>query len=106
MDVLKNKSYKEYNRLSRYSSTPYYYHTLDNKYFYGVDSYLKNTTSSINHTVVKGDTYDTLAQYYYHNPTYFWIICSFNHIQDPYEVPIPGTVLKIPTISGLEFDTE
>lgn len=105
MDVLTNKSYKDYKKLSRYSAFPYYYHTLDNKYIYGRTAYLKDSTTYSLYKVQQGDTYDKLALEFYNNPTLYWIICSFNRINDPYSVPEEGTYIKIPSISNIEFDT-
>lgn len=103
MDVLTDKSYKAYTRLSRYNNFPYYFHTEDKKYVYGVTSQLNDTTPYIIHVVKRNDTYDSLALYYYGNPTYYWIICDFNHIQDPIEEPQIGEQIKIPTFSTIEF---
>ena len=105
MDVLTNKSYKEYTYTSRYSPFPYYYHTTDNKYVYGVTSYLDDSTPYRIHIVKQGETIDGLALYYYNNPTLFWIICSFNHIRNPYKTLFVGQQLKIPSISTIKFDT-
>lgn len=104
MDVLTNKSYKTTSELSRYSQVPYYYHTVDNKYVSGTTYYLKDTTSYTLHTVSYGETFDSIAFKYYSNPTFFWIICSFNRIQDPFKKLVPGETLKIPSISNIEFD--
>ena len=104
MEVLKNKTYRQYDKLSRYSPFPYYYHSLDDKYVYGVTAYLKDTTLYTSYVVKRNDTYDSLALKFYNNPTYYWIICSFNHINDPYTNPIEGEILKIPSISNIEFD--
>lgn len=104
MEVLKNKSYKDYAKLSRYSPFPYYYHTVDDKYIYGKTAYLKDTTVYTLYIVKKGDTFDSLALEFYNNPTLYWIICSFNRVQDPYEELEEGRQLKIPSISNIEFD--
>ena len=104
MDILKNKSYKQYNKLSRYSNFPYYYNTLDKRYIYGTTKYLKNTTSYRNHKIEYGDTLDSLALKYYNNPTYYWIICSFNRIQDPFKNLVVGEFIKIPSISNIEYE--
>jgi nucleoid-associated protein YgaU len=53
---------------------------------------------------VRGDTLDTLALYYYNNPTYFWVIADFNRIQDPYADLVVDSVLRIPTFSNIAFD--
>ena len=104
IDKVKNKSYKQYDKLSRYSAFPYYYHIADNKYIYGKTAYLKDTTVYSLYTVKRNDTLDSIALYYYNNPTLFWIICSFNHIRDPFIELTEGQQLKIPSISNIEFD--
>lgn len=104
MDILTNKQYKEYNSLSRYSIIPFYYNTLDNKYQYGTVRNLAQDIPYRLHTVKYRETYDTLALKYYHNPTYYWVICDFNRIQDPFSHPKVGDKIKIPNISKLEFE--
>ena len=104
MDVLKDKSYVKYNRLSRYLNFPYYYNTLDNKYVGGTTKYLADDTPYTLRKIGRDDTYDSLALEYYNNPTYYWIICSYNHIQDPFKKPTAGTYLRIPTISTISYD--
>ena len=104
MEVLKNKSYNDNNRLSRYAPFPYYYHTKDDKYVSGVVSYLKDTTVYTSYKVQHSDTFDSIALEFYNNPTLYWIICSFNRIQDPFTELVEGQVLKIPSISNIEFD--
>ena len=104
MDVLTHREYKTYDYVSRYSVSPVYYHTLDNKYLVGRDKWLDNSTIYQSHTVRKGDTYDSLALYYYNNPTYYWIICSYNRVLDPFELPKEGTILKIPSLSNIQFE--
>ena len=44
MDKLINKSYKNYNHFSRYSSFPYYYNVEDEKYIYGTTAQLDPNT--------------------------------------------------------------
>ena len=104
MDVLTEKTYRDYAKLSRYSPFPYYYHTVDDKYVYGTTAYLKNTTLCRSHTVVKGDTFDSLALEYYNNPTLYWVICSYNRIRDPFTELQEGSTIKIPSISNIEFN--
>lgn len=104
MNKLKNKSYKDYSYTSRYAPFPYYYNSEDTKYVYGVTANLDNTTVYTQHTVSRGDTLDSLALKYYNNPTLYWIICSFNRIQDPYTELVEGQKINIPSISALEFD--
>lgn len=104
MNVLKDARYLNYDRLSRYSEFPYYYNTLDDKYICGTTSYLNNTTNYVLYTVKDGDTFDSIALDSYGNPTYYWIVCSFNHIQDPFLVPSPGMQLKLPVMTDIEFE--
>lgn len=102
---LSDKQYKDYMRTSRYSSFPYYFIKTDNKYSYGITSHIKkNNITYVGHKVIQGDTLDTLALYYYNNPTYFWIIADFNNIRDPYAALKIGTIIKIPTFSKIEFE--
>lgn len=103
-DILTDKQFKEYNKLSRYSGVPYYYNQTDNKYIYGIGKNLRDDTTHKIHRVVEGESLDSIALYYYNNPTYYWIIADFNRIQDPYITLTPGTKLKIPTFSHIEFE--
>ena len=104
MNTLINKTYKDYSYTSRYTPFPYYYHIRDDKYTYGITAYLDDTTIYHMHTVVQGDTIDNLALQYYNNPTLFWIICSFNHIRNPYSDLKVGSLIKIPSIANIKFD--
>lgn len=105
MSKIDNKAYKDYNKISRYSVFPYYYNRLDDKYIYGLTSHLQhNDTKYVNHYVKQDDTLDTIALYYYNNPTYYWVIADFNRIQDPYKKLEIGSVLKIPTFSNIKFE--
>lgn len=103
MDVLTNKNYKNYSYTSRYNAFPYYYHRVDNKYVYGITSYLDDTTVYQLYTVQQGDTMDRIALKYYNNPTLYWIICSFNHIRNPYMKLKEGQKLKVPSISNIKY---
>lgn len=103
MNVLKDKSYKNYNKISRYSIFPYYYNMLDNKYVYGITSNLDQSTDYSIYTVKYNDTYDSIAVDYYNNPSYYWVICDFNRIDDPFEKPEEGTKLAIPVLSTIQF---
>ena len=103
MDVLKNKRYRSYDRVSRYVRFPYYYHSKDNKYIYGTTNQLLATTYYSLHKVVRGDTPDSLALKYYNNPTYYWVILDFNRMQDPFEELVEGSYIKIPTFSTIQY---
>ena len=103
MNNVKDKSYRSYDYVSRYQSFPIYYHEEDGKYIYGTTSQLKTDTRYSIHNVISGDTYDSIALTYYNSPTLYWIICDYNKIQDPFIKPVPGTRLKIPTLSNINF---
>ena len=100
---LRGKQYKEYDRVSRYAYFPYHYVIEDDKYNYGITSHLKQDVKYISHNVTQGDTLDSLALYYYNNPTYFWVIADFNRIRDPYTNLQVGSTIKIPTFSDVEY---
>lgn len=104
MDILKDKSYKQYDALSRYSPFPYYYNTRDKKYVYGTVTHLDNNTRYQLYEVKPNDTYDIIALKFYNNPTYFWVICDFNRIIDCFSSPEVGSKLKIPSLSNLVFE--
>lgn len=104
MSKLVNKSYKEYSYTSRYASFPYYYNRDDNKYMYGLTTYLDDSTVYTMHTVKQGETLDDLALYYYNNPTMYWVICSFNRIQNPYTKLTIGQKIKIPSLANIRYD--
>lgn len=104
MNVLKGEKYLNYEKLSRYSQFPYYYNTLDDKYICGTTSYLNDETNYILYKVKEGDTYDSIALESYGNPTYYWIICSFNHIQNPFNDPVVDSQIKIPVITDIRFE--
>ena len=102
-DQLTSKSYRTYNYVSRYTSFPYYYDKVNDKYVYGTTSQLDDTTPYSLYITKKNDTYDSLALKFYNNPTLYWILCDFNRIQDPYTNIEEGTKLKIPSITDLKF---
>lgn len=106
MDILTNKSRKEYDYLSRYSTFSFYYNTKDKKYIYGLSSQLK--TQNMTYVTVKvteSTTLDFLANKYYGRPDYFWIIADFNHIIDPFiHLADHFSEIKIPNMSEIEFE--
>ena len=103
MDVLKDKKYKSYDKLSRYTIFPYYYHTIDKKYVYGTTSHLNENNLYKLYKVQPNDTWDKIALEAYNNPVYYWIICDFNGIQDPFEEPLVGSYVKIPVLSTIGY---
>lgn len=103
MDILTQKQYRDYNRLSRYIGIPYYYHTIDNKYTYGTTRNLNDNTPYTLYTIREDDTLDTIALKAYGSPEKYWIIADFNHIQDPYVKLTPGDVIKVPDYSTISY---
>lgn len=104
MDVLTNKKYRTYEKVSRYSPEPYYYNTVDNKYVVGTYHQLRTDTTFQIYVVRRNDTYDSIALQFYNNPTYYWIITDFNRVNDPFVPPKEGVRLKIPSFSGIRFE--
>lgn len=103
-DVLTSRAFKSSNGLSRYSNFPYYYHTVDNKFIYGFSDRINENISYVMHTVKNGESLDSIALYYYNNPTYYWMLCDFNHFDDPFIDLKEGQRIKIPTFSAITFD--
>ncbi len=108
MNVLTNRAIKSSKYYSRYNGLSYYYNNLDDKYQLETRHWLKEfiDTSKIQTYIVKEkDTYDTIALEFYNNPTYYWVICDYNRIIDPFTSPKVGTVLYLPSLNaGLEFE--
>ncbi len=105
MSILVDKQYKNYDKVSRYQIFPFYYNTVDKRYVYGLTANLKTQdTPFVAHKVKFGDSLDSLALYYYGNPTYYWVIADFNRIRDPYSKLTPDSIIKIPTFSSIEFE--
>lgn len=104
MDILKNKQLRNYDYVSRYSNSYYYYNTEDGKYMHGLTNQLRNDTNYVLHRVIPTDNLDYLANYYYGRPDLFWIIADFNRIPDSFVELYPDfKTLKIPSISNLEY---
>lgn len=104
MDKISEKTYKDYDYLSRYSSFPYYYNEEDKKYMQGLTNQLKGNATYVLHEVQVGETLDSIALDNYSNSTFFWVIADFNHIRDPFAELEVGTMLKIPTLASISFE--
>ena len=97
------KSYKTYDYICRYESFPYYYDETNNRYYYGLTSWLSTNVSYTLYEVKAGDSYDSIALNFYGCALFWWIICDYNRVMDclvPLEI---GTRLKLPSISAISF---
>ena len=104
MDTLKNKTYANFDYLSRYSNTPYYYDTLADRQIYGIGTNIKTNAEFLTHVLKSNDTLESLSLKYYNNPTFWWVIAYFNDIQDPFKPLLSKyNTIKIPSISNIEF---
>ena len=104
MDILSNKAVKSYDYTSRYAPFPYYYNNNDNKYVYGLTSWLVEETEFVLHNVKDTDTLDKLAYKYYGRPDLFWIIADYNRITDSYTKLFPKyETIKIPSLAGVRY---
>ena len=104
METLKDKKYASFDYVSRYASTPYYYHTIDKKEIFGIGKNMRKNVNCIVHKVVSADTLDKLALTYYNNPTYWWVIAYFNDIQDAFiNLKEHFDTLKIPALTNVSF---
>ena len=103
-EILTQKTFKEYTYISRYAVFPYFYNRVDKKYIYGITSHLKKDTGYVPYIVKQGDTPDTISLYFYNSPLYYAFILDFNNINDPYATLEPGTLLRIPTLSTVEYN--
>lgn len=97
------KNFKQYDYISRYESFPYYYDKVNNRYYYGLSANLIKTTPYASYTVQAGDSYDSIAYDKYGNALFYWVICYFNNVPDSFEDPIPGTVIKLPSLNSIIF---
>lgn len=104
MDILQDKQYKTYAYISRYSSFPIYYNTVDDKYVYSLTEQLLEDVPYTAHKVGQKDTLDSLALTYYGRPDLFWVIADYNRINDPFiKLSDNLQIIKIPTLSNIEF---
>lgn len=104
MEILKNRSIKDYEYTSRYGPFPYFYNTLDDKYVYGITSWLSLNNEYSIHTVEDTDTLDSLAFKYYGRPDLFWVIADFNRIVDPWVNLFENyNFLYIPSLAGVKY---
>lgn len=93
---------------TRYLYTPKVYDT-NKKTIYSlfVKHGFVNTNDSIYH-IVRGsedNRLDLIANKYYSNPQYWWMIAMANNIIDPF-VLVPGTTIIVPNIDAFYQDAD
>lgn len=98
------KLYKTYDYVSRYESFPYFYDEKNNKYYYGLTSFLDTSGSYVLYEVKPGDSYDSIALDHYGCALFYWIICDYNKIFDAVTPPGPGTQLRLPPLNSITFE--
>ena len=99
------KYFRNYDYVCRYQGFPYYYDSRNNRYYYGLTSYLSDNTDYVVYEVKPGDSYDSIALDKYGCALYYWIILDYNRILDALEPPVPGTILRLPSLNSIIFDT-
>ena len=104
MVTIVDKSYKDYDYVSRYATFPYYYNIADDKYMQGMTAQLDPTTTYTLYKIKQNDTLDSIALDMYANSTYFWVIADFNRIRDPFKPLVVGEYLKLPTLGNIRFE--
>jgi hypothetical protein len=55
------------------------------------------------HLVVEGDRIDRLAYQYLGDPTLWWVICDFNDLFFPLDLPV-GATLRIPSLERVMLE--
>ena len=104
MEILKDKKYKDYESLSRFTGFPTYYNTEDEKYVYGILSQMRTNVEYVEHKILERDTLESIAFKYYGRPDYYWIIGMFNNINDCFEnLYDKYKTVKVPVISNIAF---
>lgn len=104
MESLKDRSIKDYEYTSRYSPFPFFYNKDDDKYIYGLTSWLSLDTEYSLHRIEDSDTLDSLAFKYYGRPDLYWVIADYNRITDPWvNLWENYNFLYIPSLSGIRY---
>jgi hypothetical protein len=90
--------------MNRYSTIPYFPTTADEKRRYINVKYPKIPLGPLDIYVytVQGDRYDLLAQSYYNDSSFWWIINRANPAQDAGSLfPSVGSQIRIPSPTGV-----
>ena len=71
------------------------------EYFYNIINTINFNSDNIAeytynwYTVTLGDSYTYISYKHYNTINLWWLICSFNNINNPTSLPVPGTYIKI-----------
>ena len=86
--------------MSEYAITSRYYHIMEDPELVQTDLIILNTPYTET-TVRLGEQNnpEILSQRIYNNPHYWWVICQYNGIIDPDNIPA-GMKIKYPTITN------
>ena len=60
-------------------------------------SNVADSTLYSEYKVQNGDHWTLISYKFYDTIDLWWLICKFNEINNPYEIPVAGTMIKIPT---------
>lgn len=101
--MYKDAHLKSYEKVSRYTSVPFYYDSDSDKYIYGTAKKMKRNTPFAEYQVKQGDTFDSLALDNYDDAQFYWVIAEFNGINDPFLKLRVGAKIRIPVLSEIEF---
>lgn len=104
MNILKDKTYRQFNRTSRYSSIPVYYNTMDDKYQVGITKLIDKDGEYYLYTPQPGETFDDIAFKYYGAPDLYWAIADRNNCTDAFiEVCRHYLKVKVPAKTSIKF---
>lgn len=102
-EKLDNAPRRSYDYVSRYGLVPVYNNLSDHRQVTGLSVPLQPDTPYIGYEVKEGDSYDSIALTHYNNPTLYWVITEANGVADPFSFPEPGSRIRVPVLSSIEF---
>ena len=87
--------------ITRYERLFNVYEDSNGMYFYNILGTVNFDNTNLNpeiyttYTVLPGDSYPLISYKFYKTINLWWVICSFNNIDNPTKLPTPTTQLKI-----------
>jgi hypothetical protein len=93
---------REYKHTSRYGKYRQLVDNLDSYVETFNQSIIRPSEQDIYHTVLREqeNRLDIIANIYYGDPSFFWVIALANELVDPFVVTT-GSILRIPAITSL-----